>query len=311
MADPAAPGFGPLTIANLTSNGSPLNVDFKDAITDVTVMRTMNGASQLTIRLTDPHRTILNSPNFVAHGTCLEIPDGFGNYLQFAVMRTSKTSDTLEVGLESRTINDLRTSRGILNSSDITDAGEFVQNICAQHGIPFVGPVHNPAIQPTLFSASGGTSADPNEDSWTSMQRIASTLGWRCWESAGTIFFGPDEYWYNQLYAFVQPPVNGYYNHPVPTLNEFTEAVQIIDLDWDIGAPFGDATITCMSHFWQYNPGEVVHLNNMGPASGGWLVGAMQRNFFNPTATVTLTMPMPAIQKLTPTVLPVVGGRFL
>lgn len=311
MADVAAPGFGPLTIADLTNNGNPLSMDFLNAITNVIVTRTINAASQLTIQLTDPHRSLLNESGFFAFGTLLEIPDGFGNYLQFALTRVSKASDQVELGFESRRVHDLRTFTNILGSSDITDVGAFVKSICDFLGIPFVGPVNNPYIQPTLYAASTGSSYNPNEDAWASFQRIASSLGWRCWESAGTIFFGPDEFWYNQLYEFATPPVNAYYGHSVPDVQEFTESVQLIDLDWDIGSAFGDATVTGMSHFWQYNPGEVVNLVGMGPAGGGWLVSGMQRNFFNPQATITLTIPMPAFQTLNPPTLPIVGGRVI
>ena len=311
MANTAAPGFSPLSISDITSNGSSLNSSFKNAITGVTVTRTMQQASQLSIQLTDPNRTLLNSSGLIGPGHLVEIPDGFGNYLQFAFKRFSKSSDMLEFTFESRVINDLRTSINIIGASDITDAGAFVQSICASRGIPFVGPVNNPYIQPTVFSVGTGTTSNPEEDAWTAIFRIASTLGWRCWESAGTIFFGPDEYWYNQLYAFATPPVNGYYGHSVPNLAEFTEEIQLMDVDWDIGTPFGDITITCMSHFWQYNPGEVVNITGLGPANGGWLVSGMQRNFTNPTGTITCTMPMPAYQTLNPPTLPIVGGRIL
>ena len=317
MTDVAAPGFGPLTIANLTSNGNPLSVDFQDAITNVLVTRQIKGASTVAITLADPKRTFINSPNLISQGTCIEIPDGFGNYLQFALVQFSKSGDTITLTFESRTVYDLRQVRNIIPGSDVTDAGQFVHDICAAHNIPFVGPIHDPSIQPTVFAVSSGSTANPDEDSWVSFQRIASTLGWRCWESAGTIFFGPDEYWYNQLtvaaaaMSGVQPRVNSYYNHAMPFIKEFTDEIQNVDFDWDVGTWFGDMNITCMSAFWKYNPGEIVYIENMGPATGGWLVSQMQRDFFNPKGTVILTQPMPAAQTITPPTLPIVGGRTL
>lgn len=315
MADVAAPGFGPLTIANLTSYGNPLSIDFQDAITGVTIQRKIDGASTLTIQVTDPKRTFLNSPNFLQQGTWVEIPDGFGNYLAFSLVQVSKASDQLQLSFESVTVYKLRQIRGVISSATITDAGQFVHDICAFNGIPFVGPISNFYIQPTVYAMGTGTSYDPNEDAWTSFQRIASTLGWRCWESAGTVFFGPDEYWYNSLsvvaaiFEGIVPPVNAYYNHTLPTLGEFTQEIQLMDYDWDVGCAFGDMTITCMSHFWQYNPGEIVNVTGLGPANGGWIVSGMQRNFVNPQATITLTIPMPAALVVTPPVLPIVGGR--
>jgi hypothetical protein len=271
----AAPGFGPLQISDLTINGAKIPVDFHNAITNVIVQRNIKGASTLTLQLTDPHREIIRSPNFLSQGATIEIPDGFGNYLQFVFVQSAKSSDQLQVSFEARSVYDLRNVRGVMNSSDVTDAASFVQNICSQHGIPFVGPAGNPYINPKLYAASTGGTADPNEDAWTSFQRIAGTLGWRCWESAGTIFFGPDEYWFNST----TPPVNNYYNHGIPTLKEWTDDIQLMDFDWDVGTQFGDMTITCMSHFWQYNPGEIVYISGLGPADGGWLVSSMQRDF--------------------------------
>jgi hypothetical protein len=306
----AAPGFGPLDISDVTVNGAKVSKHFNSAITGVIVQRNLRGASTLTIQLTDPQRKLLNMPDLFSNGSVVEIPDGFGNYLQFAFVQLNKASDQIQIQFESRSVYDLRQLRNVLPSSDVTDAASFVQNLCSQKNIPFVGPAGNDAVFPKTFAAATGSTLNPDEDAWASIQRMAGTLGWRCWESAGTVFFGPDDYWFNKLYAFALPPVNAYYNHPVATLKEFTQEVQLIDVDWDIGSPFGDATITCMSHLWQYNPGEIVVLADLGPASGPWIVSAMQRNFFNPQATVTLTVPMPAGLVLTPPTLPIVGGRY-
>ena len=301
----AAPGFGVLSISDVTINGSIIPVDWHNAVSSVVVMRGINQASTIIIQLTDPKRTILNSSGFLQQGATLQIPDGFGNYLEFVFVQVNKASDQLQLTFESRAVYDLRNLTGILSSSNITSAAAFAQGICAEVGVPFVGPVNNPYIQPQVYATSTGTSYNPHEDAWTSLQRIASTLGWRCWESANTVFFGPDEYWVNQA----SPPVNNYYFHSVPTLTEFTETVQLIDYDWDVGAPFGDVTITAISPLWQYNPGELVNLANVGPANGLWLVSSMQRDFFNAQATITCTIPMPTPLVLTPPVTRVIGGR--
>ena len=306
----AAPGFGPLKISDITINGSIIPVDFHNAITDVNVMRGINLASTLTLQVTDPKRTILNTPGFLTQGDTIEIPDGFGNYLQFVFTQMMKASDQLQIVFESRSVYDLRQSRGVLqNSSDLTDAASFVQAICNAHNIPFVGPAGDPTTNPKAYAMSTGSTYDPNEDAWTSFQRMAGTLGWRCWESAGTLFFGPDEYWYNGHWNGMNPPVNAYYNHTVPNIAEFKKDIQLMDYDWDVGMQFGDMTITCMSHLWEYNPGELINAVGVGPANGKWLVSSMQRNFFNPQAAVVCTIPMPAALVITPPTLPIVGGR--
>ena len=301
----AASGFGPLQISDIVVNGSILPTDWHNAISSVIVMRGIHQASTIIIQLDDPKRKILNSPNFFQQGATLEIPDGFGQVLQFVFVQVNKASDQLQLTFESRAVYLLRTITGILNSSNITNAAAFAQGICAEVGVPLVGPTNDSFIQPQVYVASTGTSYNAHEDAWVSLQRIASTLGWRCWESAGTIFFGPDEYWVNAA----SPPVNNYYYHSIPMLQEFTSTVQLIDYDWDVGGPFGDVTITAMSNLWQYNPGELVELTRVGPASGLWIVASMQRDFFNSQATITCTIPMPTPLVLTPAVTPIVGGR--
>jgi len=304
----AAPGMGPLSISNLTfNNGKKLNVDFHNSITNVLIQRTIKGASTLTIQVSDPFRHILNS-GVVKQGVLVEIPDGFGNYLQFAFVQAAKASDQLQLVFESRHVYDLRNVRGVLkNASSFTDAGAFVKSICNEHKIPFVGPVNNPNVHPTAYSLGSGTSYNPEEDAWTSFQRVAGTLGWRCWESGGVIFFGPDEYWFSDKH----PPANAYYRHNEPILKEFGTEIQLMDYDWDVGGPFGDLSITCMANFWRYNPGEIIQVTGLGPANGRWMVSGMQRDFFNPQGTVTCTIPMPAAIVLTPPTLPVTTGRFL
>ena len=196
------------------------------------------------------------------------------------------------------------------NTSDITDAASFVQAICRQLNIPFVGPAGDPTTNPKAYAMGSGTTYNPDEDAWTTFQRMAGTLGWRCWESAGTVFFGPDEYWLNGSWNGGHPPVNSYFNHTIPTLKEFTNEIQLMDFGWDVGVQYGDVSITCMAHFWQYNPGEIINLQGLGPASGNWLVSSMQRNFFNPQAIIVATIPMPAAAIITPPTLPIVGGRL-
>ena len=304
-----APGFGPLDISDISINNKIINVDFHNAINSVIITRSINGASTLALNLTDPKREILRSKNFFKNGDTIEIPDGNGHYLQFVFMQVNKASDQIQVTFESIQVNRLRTIYGTINSSSITDAGAFVQSICQAHNIHFIGPVNDPRIQPTVYAVSSGTGANPYEDAWTSFQRIAGSLGWRCWESAGVIFFGPDDYWFNQIDKAPTPPVNSWFKHGTPTLKEFHEDVMLIDYDWNMGAPFGDLTITCMVDYWQYNPGEIVKVSGVGPADGYWLISAMQRDFFNAQATVTATVPMPQIYAVNPPVLPLLAGR--
>ena len=178
---------------------------------------------------------------------------------------------------------------------------------------------------------SRGTTADPYEDTWTAISRIASSIGWRIWENGNVIYFGPDEFWQGNLtnavggqasgYRQGVPPVNflKYGSNYIQTIQEFTDEIQLIDFDWDVGKAYGQATVTCMLDNWKFDIGEIVRIGNMGPATsyydpttektidGYWMVSAMQRDAFNPQATVTLTVPMPFGAVYEPTSKPTVA----
>jgi|SRR6185437_7336504 len=284
-------GFGPMDPGDLTIfvNGVPVtNVDIFNAISDVLVERTISGASTVTIQLTDPSRQILNSGNFVP-GTTLML-DG----LSFTLVQFAKTSDQMQLVFEASGVAALRLQTGNTVTTTTSDITTFARSlVLAVPGLSFVGdptPV-NPAI-----AVGRGTSTDATdnpEDSWTCLQRLATTAGWRCWESANTVFFGSDPFW--ETFG-----VKG-------TLQEWTAGVQNMDFDWDVGKPFGDVTVTAMCQLWAYNPGDIVHTANLGMASNYptspdpnialtpnlWIVSDMQRDLYNPQATITLTTPMP------------------
>jgi hypothetical protein len=183
-----------------------------------------------------------------------------------------------------------------------------------------------------------GTTTDKNEDSWTAMSRVASSAGWRLWEDLAywnetvdghkrvgwfhTVFFGPDEYWLGTLnprnvvvagkkVAYATPPINAMkaksnnypYTDPkfITTLKEFSDTVQLIDYDWDVGKPFAQATVTCMLDKWNFKLGEIVTISGLGPGSGNWMISGMQRDMFLPQASLTLQVPMPFASVFNPT----------
>ena len=151
---------------------------------------------------------------------------------------------------------------------------------------------------PVITVALGrGTTTDPYEDSWTAISRIASSIGWRIWENANTIYFGPDEYWLGALPSQNGiPPINaikGTVGKNMQVISEFNDTIQLIDFDWDVGKPLGQATVTCMLDNWQFDIGEIVIVSGCGIADGQWMVSSMQRDAFNPQASVVLQVPMP------------------
>jgi hypothetical protein len=318
-------GFGPFDLGRVRFKGQPIGITFADSISNIIVQRTMNGVATLTIQITDPTRKILNqfltplaasiSRNHFNIGGQLEV-DG----LSFTFVQFVKASDMMQLVFESTAINRLRHQRGQTKQTTNTAVTQFMAQLAGAVGYKLVGPDYAttfPLIEKgkraTTVTLGRGTSTDANEDSWTCMSRIASSIGWRLWESADKIYFGPDEYWLGNLSVVNKhniPPINkavGRTLTKTTQINEFTREVQLVDYDWDVGKPYAQCNVTCMLDSWDYQLGEVVKVNNIGPGSGNWLVYSMQRDLFLPTGTLVLQVPAPIQSYTDPTSLPLAG----
>jgi len=127
----------------------------------------------------------------------------------------------------------------------------------------------------------GGTDGSV-EDSWTCLQRLAQEVNWRCFMSAGSLYFVSET---TLLRA-----------KPRLVVSEDTPGVLGIDFDVDVGKPLSEVTITARASRWIAAPGAVVQLEDCGPADGRWLVSSIERGLFDATATITLrrpTQPLP------------------
>ena len=269
-------GFDPtLQVADITLNGGPLSMDVSSAIVDCIVERTISGASTVTPQLSDPSepRKILNSGLF-SYGDTLTI-----NGLNFTMVQYNKTGDQLQLTFEAQAVSQLRglnnSNSTALISTTTTDITGFAQQVCLQAGVQlFAEP--NPIS--SAIAVARGTSADPEEDSWTCLSRIAATAGWRVWENENVIYFGSDPYWMT------------FPNQAV--WSEFTQTTPNIDFDADVGMPLGNCTVTAQLGMFDTPPGALVYLDSMGPATGYWLVYDIQRDMYNPQATITLSVPL-------------------
>jgi len=311
----AVAGFGPLDLSKVILDGKPLGHTYGPAIIDMYIQRTIMGCSTVTIQMNDPDRSVLR--NLVKQGATLEF-DG----LSYNLTQFSKASDQLQLVFESSLVYRLSLQQGQTAATPGYNITEFIKGFVEKAGGVLVGPDYE-TIWPLITTApiyklimSRGTSSDPDESSWACMNRLASSIGWRIWESANVIYFGPDEYWLGRVGGNGEPPVNVAMGttDPIPVLQEFTQNIQLIDFDWNVGQPFGQASVTALLDNFKYNIGEVVKLgdkvngvNTMGVATGYWLVYAIQRDLFNPQVSMTLQVPMPIGEYIAPNSLPVAG----
>jgi len=322
-------GFADLTqfeIVNYKTGAKSLfYYNYEASITDAILQKNMMGASTFTLQLTDPNRELLR--NLIQQGTVVKVAG-----LQFVLTQFVKASNQIQLVFESAAINLLRQQRGngSINNpvgTNVTGAmHSFVSSVNVKSNpfgnLSLVAPDYvsvwnqlTSGLNKTGLSESvalgRGTTSDPYEDTWTAMTRIASSIGWRLWENNNVIFFGPDEYWLGEVKdtngVLIPSPVNaqkGTLGSNIQIMKEFQPTVQLIDFDWDVGKPFGQATATCMMDKFTYDIGEIVTLQGMGPADGQWMISSMQRDYFNPQASVVLQVPMPFAQAVQPNSLP-------
>lgn len=294
----AVKGFGTLSAADVLIGEIPLGQlvpivnaspnppgkvqNVSSAVTNIILGRTIDGASTVIIQLQDSTRSILRSGIF-DFGLTLTL-DG----LNFALVAFTKAGDQLQLTFESAAVYNLRQQKGAMNWPSTSDLSGFAQHlISATPGATLVcqpGPVSfatgaGSLASSTETSIARGTTANPTEDSWTCLNRLFNSAGWRIFECEGQITAGSDSW------LLTESPSAG-------TIEEFTTAVQVIDGSYDIGMPLGQLTVAAMNEKWEAKPGQPITAANMGPFSGVWLVYALQRNNFNPQGSMTLQTPM-------------------
>jgi hypothetical protein len=337
-----------------TNTGTALKAAYAEAITQIMYQKNMAGATTLIITMSDPTRKLLTeflvpleNSNVAQEGTtlgtrnqqfyqgvCIAIKDQ-GRILHYVLSQTAKAGDQLQLTFEALAVYRLREQVSRVASTTKTSSTavtQFVQGLVLALNYPgskypnvgFVGPDYatiwsklsgNAGVPIVAQQLSRGTTTDPYEDSWTCIQRIGSTVGWRLWENNGIFYFGPDEYWLGLFdknsVGDVVPPINlamGALGKKLPVLQEFTPTTEVMDFDWDVQKPFGQITGTVLwGNGFPYEIGEIVKVARLGPASGNWMVYDMQRDGYSPMATLTLQVPTPYAFLYQPSSLPYAG----
>jgi cell wall-associated NlpC family hydrolase len=277
---PATQGLGTLGVADVILDGKKVTDDVSDSLSDITINRTIDGASTLTLVLNDTSRKILRSGIF-DHRVRLTL-DG----LDFVLVEPAKQQDVLSLTFEDAAVSALRQVSGrVTAAAGTTTRSGFAERL--------VRPIQGVTIKAypdpnkTLEPLSRGTSSAPNENTWRCLTRLANEVQWRCFSDGSTIWFGPDSW----LMSF---PVLG-------TLREFHNGVDNIDFDYDVGKPLTSITVTLPAHLWAFPPGSPVALADMGVVNGTYLVSLLTRSLFVSTATVSLTAPQKALPEPTGT----------
>ncbi len=286
---PPAPGMASnISADQFIINGSPIDVDVSGALVNVGITLDATQISVLELTMNDPMpRPILNS---VVLGQQSVLTIGS---LMFQLQMVEKQGSTVTASFSPWVVVALKSATGAVTvPPGIMTRTKFASLLVAQvQGAEFaqasesflyaqgLGYDHT-----TLEQLSRGTKDLPLEDSWTCLQRLATEIGWRCFEFGGTVYFGPDSWLTAQT--------------PAVTLVEGQNGVGTIDGTYDGKQPLGELTVNDSSGAWAPVPGDCVNVAGLGPMSGLWLVVTLERaSLFHPDVTVTLQKPNPILKE--------------
>lgn len=266
-------------------NGSRLTIDLSNALVNASVTYDATQASVIELVLKDADANLIGNDDVLQQKSVLNLD---GSLWQMAAV--SKSGTDLTCTFEPWVVAALRSATGPFAVSPGTLARTgFAQKLVEQvQGATFVSPPflwlynQNKGYAHTSYEQlSRGHIQNPEEDSWTCLQRLASEIQWRCFEFNGAVYFGPDEW-------LIGLPV-------ATTLQQWTNGVSTIDGDYDMGQPLSEATVTAVVGSWVPTPGQSVAIANLGPFSlQPWLVVKVNRpNLFQPDVTLTLQVPQP------------------
>lgn len=116
-----------------------------------------------------------------------------------------------------------------------------------------------------------------NENSWTCLTRLADEVNWRCFESAGMIYFVDDTY---LLRSRIRMRVN-----------DDSDGIDKIAANYVGTKKVHEATISGRARSWAAPPGTVVVIEGRGRADGRYLVKEIRSGLFNDDFEATLIRP--------------------
>lgn len=302
-------GFNPdSAVSQLLINGSQIDADITNAISQAQLERVLVGASTLTLTIEDPARTIVNSqiaqivaPTAPGAGlapdapyeptTCALTDPATGDQLVFALCQVEKQGDQLTLVFEDFWINALRyayaTEAGYLTAAGTVTRADFIVQVIRK-ALPLVPipvlvvPDTFAQIEP-LEQATGdsqwGTTTNPYEDAWTCVTRLANAVQWRCFSNGNSLMVGPDAW-------LMSYPV-------AATFAENTGGVDSIDFTYDLGQAEATMTVYANTALVTFKPGSPIRVSNVGVASVDsrgnpttWLASDISRSLFLPDTTI-------------------------
>lgn len=287
--------FGNVDIGSLFLEGGKVDASIRDAISQASIKRSIEGVPTLTISVIDDHRKLLRS-GMLSGRITMQI-----NGYSFELAKIKKNGSQISLVFEEITAAVLRRlDKPRKIAAGAMTRAAFIRSLVAEGG-PWIRFVQLGTSEVTKSELARGTVLDETstdkqrdalerrraagnlEDTWAATGRLAEDVQWR------RFIRGPKEFVYASEAGLAAQKITG-------TYKEFDEAVTSIDFDWDTGKEEAKATITAFADRWTIPPGSRIALKDMGPASSDkWLVAEIERSLFSALASITLRQPRPSL----------------
>lgn len=136
------------------------------------------------------------------------------------------------------------------------------------------------------YEFSRGTSDDPQEDSWTAIERLAQEVKWHAYMRNGAVWYASDDF-------LVKQP-------PKYVFGEFAQGIDDLSFNVDTRGQTDDGTIHCEAKRYAVSPGDCIELKHEGPADGMWIVYDVSRSAGSSTAELRIRRPVKALDEPAP-----------
>jgi len=253
-----------------------------DLVTGASLSRSITQAATLKVSFIDPARVMMASPIL---NEAVTIDTGANPPVRFKLVQVNKAGDVISGTYEDAVVAKLRAQTGQLAAaSGVTTRVQFAQQLLRAAGIPAIVAPNTPKA---LVPLTRGTSNATDEDSWACLVRIASDVGYRCFSDGVSVWFGPDSW------------LLGY--APAMQIGEYSDAVDTIDFDHDIGKPVATAKVATYAARWTAGLGARVAARNLAAGSGDWIVSEISRDLYREATAVSLVRSQPTLPEPAPT----------
>lgn len=236
--------------------------------TPPTFERTLDGASTMTVEVSDYDRKLMTLPGLQGrvYGGAL----GFN----FDMVSVRKSGDRVTLEFEDSIVAALRrvTTWAGIPASTVSRA-EIVRRFCADAGVscliqPGLDAIYNEALE-------APKAGEQDRTGWDVLRDLADGIDARCFSDGFNLHYGSDA-WLVKLTA------------PL-AIREFTGPVHGIDFDLDVNQPVSTATVEVDAERWGVFAGRGVTVSGLAWADGEWIVESFSRSLTSTRGTLGLT----------------------